>query len=426
MIEKTLKDEAFTLILKGTLIQIGFLFGPLIRFALSNLQAFLSSSALFDSLSSHIVNRLGLATNFLEIIFLLLCIIVGYVFFVRGCLKYASCKGYPSALGWLGLLSWLGLIALLLIPDRGTDSSLKLSQKNQNISPFSRLNVIEITFLFLFALSTIFLPLIYIFSILGKQSFELAAENILLENAIAIAWFSSALFIFLKIAKKSKFDLAHIFGFKNKISVWHIIFLAILKFGFACFLNPITLYGISYIFPKYVEDHINDSSFTTIFELILWSIIAVIMAPLVEEFLCRGLIMQKWALKWGMKWGILASSFLFAVYHFRFDVLPLSLAGIFYSILYVRTGNLLAPMLCHAVYNAIVVVWTSASFFTMPVNEREAFVSVGDYRSSVEPHLGIYIFLGMLIALIVVFVLRRFFPRQSETIPYIRNQELAK
>jgi len=44
--------------------------------------------------------------------------VIGFVFFIWGCMNYAEGKGYSKHLGWLGLLSCLGLIVMVCLPDR--------------------------------------------------------------------------------------------------------------------------------------------------------------------------------------------------------------------------------------------------------------------------------------------------------------------
>ena len=44
--------------------------------------------------------------------------IVGFVFFIWGCMNYAAGKGHSKWLGLLGLLSCIGLIILVFLPDR--------------------------------------------------------------------------------------------------------------------------------------------------------------------------------------------------------------------------------------------------------------------------------------------------------------------
>jgi hypothetical protein len=44
--------------------------------------------------------------------------VLGFVFFIWGCMSYAAGKGHRKAFGFLGLLSFLGLLILMALPDK--------------------------------------------------------------------------------------------------------------------------------------------------------------------------------------------------------------------------------------------------------------------------------------------------------------------
>ncbi|MGM0898218.1 MAG: CPBP family intramembrane glutamic endopeptidase [Bacillota bacterium] len=77
----------------------------------------------------------------------------------------------------------------------------------------------------------------------------------------------------------------------------------------------------------------------------------VILAPIVEEFVFRGVFLTRIAAKTSMWGGILISSLMFGVLHL--DFVGSFLFGIIASLLYLRTGNLLLPILFHMLNNAL-------------------------------------------------------------------------
>jgi len=90
---------------------------------------------------------------------------------------------------------------------------------------------------------------------------------------------------------------------------------------------------------------------------------AVVLAPLTEELFFRGLLqsllrnfMSPWA-------SIVVSSVLFALMHLSAirSVLPLLLFGLILGYVYERQGRLLAPILIHALFNAVMLAATLAS-----------------------------------------------------------------
>jgi ABC-2 type transport system permease protein len=90
------------------------------------------------------------------------------------------------------------------------------------------------------------------------------------------------------------------------------------------------------------------------------AILAIGAAPLVEEFLFRGLVLRGLRRSWGAAASILAGAALFAAVHPPAGFVPVFGLGLAASIAFERTGWLLAPVLCHALYNASV-------FFALPL-----------------------------------------------------------
>jgi membrane protease YdiL (CAAX protease family) len=88
----------------------------------------------------------------------------------------------------------------------------------------------------------------------------------------------------------------------------------------------------------------------------LWMLpLAVIAAPIFEEFIFRGLIFGGLRRSFGVWPATLASAAVFAIVHPAFAVLPVFVMGVCAALAYERTRSLLAPMLVHAVYNAGII-----------------------------------------------------------------------
>lgn len=83
--------------------------------------------------------------------------------------------------------------------------------------------------------------------------------------------------------------------------------------------------------------------------------IALIAAPLFEEFIFRGLIFGGLRRSFGVWPATLASAALFAIMHPAISIAPVFVLGVCAALVYERTRSLLAPMLTHVVYNAIAI-----------------------------------------------------------------------
>jgi ABC-2 type transport system permease protein len=83
--------------------------------------------------------------------------------------------------------------------------------------------------------------------------------------------------------------------------------------------------------------------------------LAVVAAPVFEEFIFRGLIFGGLRRSFGLVPATLVSAALFAVMHPALSMVPVFIMGTCAALLYERTRSLLAPMLAHAVYNACAI-----------------------------------------------------------------------
>jgi len=136
-------------------------------------------------------------------------------------------------------------------------------------------------------------------------------------------------------------------------------------------------------------------------------VMAVILAPLLEEIIFRGLIFSRLTKKWGMTWGMIVSSLAFAVLHL--DPIGAFVFGVTTCVLYVRTKTLLVPMALHALNNLI--VWV---------------VSISDESGPVDSELITQLaYVGLLCmtlgAPIVFTLLGRWWPSKGTPLPYDEN-----
>lgn len=77
----------------------------------------------------------------------------------------------------------------------------------------------------------------------------------------------------------------------------------------------------------------------------------VILAPIVEEFVFRGLLLRRWSEKWSTKKAMIVSSLIFAIFHG--DPIGAFLFGLVMCYVYFLSGSLWLPIICHALNNFI-------------------------------------------------------------------------
>ena len=108
-----------------------------------------------------------------------------------------------------------------------------------------------------------------------------------------------------------------------------------------------------------VEQQLLEDALAGGLPLLLVVIVAVVAAPLTEEVVFRGVLFRAMADRINLGVGLVVSSAIFSVIHIEVVVSqPLALIGLFsvgllLAVAYHVTGNLMVPILGHAVFNAI-------------------------------------------------------------------------
>lgn len=83
----------------------------------------------------------------------------------------------------------------------------------------------------------------------------------------------------------------------------------------------------------------------------------VIMAPVAEEILFRGILFGTLRPAWGLGWATVVAGLLFGVAHMNLTLLiPLALAGMILNLVYWKTGSLIPSTIAHATLNLLSVV----------------------------------------------------------------------
>lgn len=107
-----------------------------------------------------------------------------------------------------------------------------------------------------------------------------------------------------------------------------------------------------------VEQQLIQDALTGGFSLLLAGLLAIVVAPFVEEVVFRGVLFRSLDDRFGLVVGAVLSSAIFAFIHVEVVTSqPLALGGLFavglvLALSYHFTGNLLIPILGHAVFNA--------------------------------------------------------------------------
>lgn len=117
-------------------------------------------------------------------------------------------------------------------------------------------------------------------------------------------------------------------------------------------------FPLSFFLPGFVKGWLLDSSPTIwtsgdkyITANLLNLLTGVLIAPVFEEFLFRGILLTRWTIRWGVVRAVIASSVVFAFLHT--DLIGAFCFACVMAIFYIRTKSLFIPISVHIANNGI-------------------------------------------------------------------------
>lgn len=135
------------------------------------------------------------------------------------------------------------------------------------------------------------------------------------------------------------------------------------------------LYHVGFVYPVLLErpDWFELLGLTTeaaAFELKYVALVltAVVFAPVAEELMFRGFLMNLWIARWGAWAGVIASSVVFALFHFELAIFAAPL-GIVFALVYLRYDSLWPGIALHATYNFFAFNWALGSLVNVKASE---------------------------------------------------------
>lgn len=142
---------------------------------------------------------------------------------------------------------------------------------------------------------------------------------------------------------------------------WRLQLLVIPTLLFSLGAFQTSFVALSWVMPEFVEQALQqdlfanapDSAAPWLYDSLL-TVNVVLVAPVTEEFIFRGLLLHRWGHKWTATTAILVSSVLFGVLHT--NVVGLTVFGIVMALLYCTTGSLWVAILAHGLNNLIVLL----------------------------------------------------------------------
>lgn len=220
-------------------------------------------------------------------------------------------------------------------------------------------------------------------------------------------------------------NVKYLFGQQiPKFSLLYSVLLVASLLLFSLGISSIVFYFLSLVFPGYVAQLLESnvllvgtqSLYPRLYEGLMLFLL-VVYAPLVEELIFRGILLQRWSVKWGLRRGLIASSMLFGALHLN-NPLGLTLFGLVMGLLYVRTRSLWVPVACHSLNNlaAVGIDWLSK-------------LATSGQTSTVSDIQDVWLTSLVLVVVSLPFLgwfVWRSWPKQADPIPYLANVEAAQ
>ncbi len=90
-------------------------------------------------------------------------------------------------------------------------------------------------------------------------------------------------------------------------------------------------------------------------EAVVGAVLAVLVAPFLEELFFRGFVQPVFVRRLGSLGGVLAASSLFGIIHGPLAAVPVGALSVLLGVLHERTGRLIAPVCVHVVHNGFIL-----------------------------------------------------------------------
>jgi len=128
------------------------------------------------------------------------------------------------------------------------------------------------------------------------------------------------------------------------------------------FLLPSTIFDEESVVSKLVNPENKD-----LLAMAVGAVGPCVSAPIFEEVLYRGFLLPALSVGMRLQMAIPVSSVLFAVHHLNLGgIIPLSVLGFAWAVVYTQSRNLLVTILIHALWNSRVFLGSFRSLFVLP------------------------------------------------------------
>ena len=200
---------------------------------------------------------------------------------------------------------------------------------------------------------------------------------------------------------------------------WYLLRLTLIFVLFSVATGLLSFYLLFLVAPEYTQQLLEslsespESSSLPVFNQLLRTVNLVVIAPIVEEFIFRGIILHRLAAKWNVPIAVWVSSIIFGLLHP--NPLGIGAVGMAWALIYLKTKSLIVPIVAHAMNNGIVAISQFLSPTLTQETESLTKLTAADW-------LGCLLLLAISAPLVIRFLYQKF-PSQKQILPYFANQQ---
>jgi uncharacterized protein len=180
---------------------------------------------------------------------------------------------------------------------------------------------------------------------------------------VPLAYTAYAFFLLaaLRSLREAEIHPGELFGLPpDSVKSWPLVILLVpVMFTFAAMTLWATAFAASWMSPRFAEYLLKEQndpgplgSMTESGSALL-ILFVVVVGPVIEEFIFRGLVLRRWIARRSLWRGVIGSALVFALLHPPFWI-GAFVIGVFLALLYLVTRSLYAPIAFHAMYNGLI------------------------------------------------------------------------
>jgi len=198
---------------------------------------------------------------------------------------------------------------------------------------------------------------------------------LLLCNLGVIVWF------IFKLRRSQRNMKEELISLRSSLKKSDIAFSILINITFTIGFLIAVIYAVIYLWPaggKELLKGLNETDISTLYEIIVNAIAATFIAPVAEEFIFRGIILNRLKIKIGVKKAIIISSILFGLIHYELGIVSAVIFGICMSLIYLKTKNIFVTSSIHIINNFIVSAVQVISFL-MSKGAAQQSITANDF-----------------------------------------------